>query len=362
MEDNLKKLIKINPYVFICDWIEEILPYTGKKCFKVIALMPPSLILPDLPFKSQKIRSNINLLLLTSPGGGKSSIAKKLKYLTYAPIDLRSITSAKLESKIQSSPLFTLIVEDFATMSKDPIVVKIVEGILGEEKRIQRSTMRKDVDTETDGIGLICGVPRDLAEYLTGGLIFRLCSIVIFHSIEEHSKIGQKIVNGIGIEGKVDEKEIVIKEYYDELLQIQTGEHPELNKITGYHIDEEFKKKAYQVWDDFTKQIYKNTKAPLNWFRTLHEAFRFLVAHAFLNVFSRKVENGILYPNEDDFKIALDLMKEDLKIKYKLISMDKFVSSITNLKELATILDSGKFSDEQKKIAENLMKLKRGRK
>ncbi len=354
---DLREQIKEDPYNFILNWIEKILPHTGKKAFKIIALMPPSLILPDIPYKSQKIRSNINLLLLTSPGGGKSSIAKKLKFLTYAPVDVRSITPAKLESKIQSNPLFTLIVEDFATMSKDPICVKIIEGILGEEKRVQRSTMRKDVDTETEGIGLICGVPTDLGEYLTGGLIFRLCSIIIFHSIEEHSNIGKKIINGIGTEEQIDEEEIAIKEYYEELLKIQTGDEP----ITGYFIEDRFKKEIYETWDKLTKQIYKNTKAPLNWFRTLHESFRCLIAHAFLNVHNRKVEDGILYPNEDDFKVALNLMKSDLKIKYKMISMDNFIKNITSLKELSEIINSGEMTEEQKRITESLLKVKRGK-
>lgn len=352
--------IKDNPYQFICQWMENILPHTGKQAFEVISLMPCSLILPDLPYKGKKIRSNINVLLLTASGGGKSTISKELAYFSFNSIDTRSITPAKLESKIVASPLFTLIVEDFATMSRDPIIVKIVEGILGEEKRVQRSTMQKDIDTETEGVGLLCGVPNDLAEYLSSGLIFRIVPICIFHNEEEHSEIGKEIISGIGNGKEYDEREEMIKEYYNELFKIQTGDG-EINPITGYHIEEKYKEEAYEVWDKYTREIYKKCKAPLNWFRSLHEFFRFLVSHAFLNVFNRKVEDGILYPNDEDFKIAIRLMKKDLKVKYRLISTELFVRNISNLKELARVMGSDNISDEQKKMIQNLIKIKRGK-
>jgi len=358
---NLNEEIRDNPYEFICNWMEEILPHTGKKAFEIISLMPPSLILPDLPYKSKKIRSNINVLLLTSSGGGKSTLAKELEYLSYSTLSLRSITPAKLESKIMLNPIFTLIIEDFATMSRDAIVGKILEGIIGDEKRVQRSTMKKDIDTETEGIGLICGVPNDLAEYLSGGLIFRLVPCVIFHNEEEHSNIGKEIIESVGENGGFDEYEEVIKEYYWDLYKIQSGENPDLSPIMGYHIDENFKKKAYEVWDKYTREIYKRVDAPLNWFRSLQEFFRFLVSHAFLNVFNRKVEDGILYPNEEDYKVAIRLMKRDLKTKFKLISMEIFVRNINNLKELSKVMESDNLSDEQKRIISNLIKIKRGK-
>ena len=185
MENNIKE----KPYEYICQWVEKILPFTGKKIFEIVSLMPCSLILPDLVYKGKSIRTNINVLLLTSPGGGKSTASKILAYISYNSIELRSITPAKLEEKIQGTPLFTLIVEEYATMSKDPRVGKIIEGILGEEKKLQRATMRKDVDIDTEGVGLLCGVPSDLQEHLSGGLIFRLVPLCIFHSKEEHSKM-----------------------------------------------------------------------------------------------------------------------------------------------------------------------------
>lgn len=354
-------MIKENPYKFICDVMEEILPHTGREAFKIISLMPCSLILPDISYKGKKIRSNINVLLLTSSGGGKSTIAKQLNYFSYNSIDIRSVTPAKLEAKINASPLFTFIVEDFATMSRDPTIVKIVEGILGEEKRVQRSTMRKDIDIDTDGIGLLCGVPNDLSEYLSSGLIFRIIPVCIFHNEDEHSDIGKQIMEGIGNNGGFNEKEEQIKNYYNELFKVQASEHPDLNPIVGYHIEEKFKENSYKVWDKITREIFSKTKAPLNWFRSLHEFYRILISHAFLNVFNRKVEEGILYPNEEDYRVAINMMKKDLNTKFKLISTELFVRNITNLKELARVMNSDKLSDEQKKIIQSLIKIKKGK-
>ncbi len=358
---DLKQQCKKNPYKFINSWMESILPHTGGKAFEVISLMPPSLILPDLPYHNKKVRSNINVLLLTPSGGGKSTIARQLGELSYSPLEVESITPAKLESEILANPLFTLIVGDFARLSRDPVIIKVVEGILGEEKRIQRSTMQKEIDQETDGVGLLCGTPNDLSDYLTGGLIFRLVPLIIFHNGQEHSDIGKQINMSIGSDGGVDDKENIIKEYYDELLSIQTGQHPDMNPILGYEIPDDFKDMAFSVWDKYTKEIQKRTKTPLNWFRELHEFFRFLIAHAFLNIHNRKVEDGILYPNEEDYKVAIKLMKRTIKIKFKLINLDSFSRSISSLKELAEVMESETVSSEDKQMLRNLIKVKRGK-
>ena len=355
-----EELIK-DPYNYILNFVENILPYTGKRVFELLSLMPCSLILPDLKYKGKKIRSNINVLFLASPSGGKSTISEILSSISFSPLSVRSITPAKLESKVQSNPFFTLIVEDYATMSKDATVTKIIEGCLGEEKRIQRSTMRGDVDTETEGVGLICGVPTDLREHLSGGLIFRFVPKVIFHSIEEHSKIGKDISEGIGKDSNFEQIEENIKNYYKELLKIQNEKHPIINQITGYEIKKEFIEKAYKSWDRMTREIYKKTKAPYNWFRSLHEFCRFLISHAFLNVFNRKVENGILYPNEEDFKIALKLMKEDLNLKFKLINTEIFIRSISTLKDLYNVINSDRVGEENKNLILSLANLKEGK-
>lgn len=355
---NLPEDLKKDPYNYICDWAENLLPYVGKKCFKIISLMPISIISPDLTYKGETFRSNINVLLLTSPGGGKSTISKEFAKTTYNPLKIRSITPARLEKEIKKNPVFSLIVEDYYTMSREPIIGKIIEGILGEEKNVQRATVRKTIDVETNGVGLLCGVPTDLHEYLSGGLIFRLIPIVIFHDEKEHSEIGRRIAEGIGSNGNSDNRYEHISNLYKLIYNVQQGVGP-INPITGFNISEEFKTRAFEKWDKITRQIYRKSLSPLNWFRSLQEFFRVLVCHAMLNVFNREVKEGILTPNEEDFNIAIGIMEDDLKVKFKLISMDVFVKNLTSLTELQVIMNSEKFTKEQKELIKHLINKKR---
>jgi len=92
-----------NPYKFICDYAEEVYPFAGRKVFEVASLIPPSLILPDLPYKGKKIRSNINILILSPPSSGKSQLSNLFSCLTYNPINYRSVTSAKLITEINKN-------------------------------------------------------------------------------------------------------------------------------------------------------------------------------------------------------------------------------------------------------------------
>jgi len=145
------EIIKRDPYNYICNFVEELYPKIGDTTFRVLALMPPSLIIPDLSFKTKSIRSNINALFLAPSGSGKTSVAKLFSNLTYVPLEFESITSPNLESVLAQNPIFSLVVGDFARMSRDPILMKTVEGVIGEEKRISRKTMRKDIETQTEG-------------------------------------------------------------------------------------------------------------------------------------------------------------------------------------------------------------------
>lgn len=348
--------IKEDPYNFICNWIEDILPYAGRRVFEILSLMPPSLILPDLQYKENKIRSNINVLLLAPPSSGKSSICNEFSYLTYFPLEVESITPARLETEISSNPNFSLIVGDFFRMATNPIILKIIENILGEEKSIRRATMRKTIDTETNGIGLMCGTSQDLNSYLSGGFIFRTVPIIIVHNEKEHSEIGKKINEEIGGNKSTDNKRDIIKDYYKELFLIQNKKQ---NQITGYNIKKEFRDNSFKLWDSQTKRINQIFKAPFNWFREMQEFYRFLIAHSFLNYFNRKVENGILYPNEEDYKVAINLMNKTIKLKFDIISMSIYSKTISNLKELARIMESERLSEERKHILQNLVNLKK---
>ena len=355
--DRLKD-IRINPLKYICDWAEDILPFTGRKIFEVVSLMTSSLLLPDMTIEGQKVKTHISVLLLASPGAGKSSTSKALTYFGINPISIRESSQAKLEDKIEKSPMFTLIIEDFASMSKDPFMVKVVEGVIGEEKRIQRMTMRKELDLNVEACGLFAGVPSDLANYLTSGYLFRIIPLIIYHNEEEHSLIGERIMLGVKTIDTDGKKMEIIKKYYLELKKIQDGIH-DIQQVKYFDIPEIFRTDAYRIWDNATKKINKNLGVQLNWFRSLHEFLRMMISHAFLNVFNRKVENNTLFIEKSDFDFALRLMKKEIQTKYDVLRMDVFSQSILSMKELKRVMGSEKISPAQKDVLKSLVEKKK---
>ena len=149
----LKEELKNNPYKFICDWAEECLIYTGRNVFEILSLVPCSLIIPDISSNSGSFRSNINVLLLGPPSSGKSSLCKKFSKITYFPYDNREITSSALQTELQNYPMVSLIVEDFSQILNRPdsySIIKALEGILGEEKRVSKTTQREKINYKTD--------------------------------------------------------------------------------------------------------------------------------------------------------------------------------------------------------------------
>jgi len=344
--------IRSSPYSYICEYVESIYPKIGKKTFEILSLVPCSLIIPDLPFGSKKVRSNINVLFLAPSGSGKTSIAKLFAHFTYAPLELESVTSAALEGEIQQNPIFSLIVGDFARMSRDPILIKVIEGLLGEEKSIKRKTMRKDIDIDTEGVALLCGISTDLSAYILSGMIFRCVPILVGHTVEEHSFIGEHIKNKIGIYEE-DGKEEIIKNYYINLATIQSNKKLQ---VRGYVIPDKYRDEAFKEWEKITSNIVNSLG--FNFFRELQEFFRFLCSSAFLNYYNRKLEKNKLYPNEEDFKIALRLMKNSIKFKIRLINSESFAKGIKNARQFKNIMNSDKIPEQVKEILRNIVDVK----
>jgi len=342
-----KNLVK-NPYEFITSWAESILPHTGKKVFEVLSLMPCSLILPDLQYSGMNIRSNINCLFLATSGAGKTTITEMFKNFTYSPIAVTSITAARLESEIKKYEDATLIIGDLARMSRDMNVMKVIEGILGEEKQTSRMTMRSESMEKQNLIGLMCGIPSDLSVHFSSGNLFRTFPICLFHNQKQHSDIGNYINKNIGKENKeVREKEANIDKYYRELLKIQKGSH-RLNPIKGYIIPEDFKNKIYKRWDLLTKKIHEESN--MNFFRELHEYYRILISHAFLNVFNRKIEDNKLVVTKEDLAVALTLGAKNINIKKKIIKCDIFAKTMKDLASLRRAIESDKVDEETRNI------------
>lgn len=343
--------LKKNPYTYISNWMEEVLINTGKNVFDILSLVPCSLILPDIPFSSSKIRSQINVLLLASPSSGKSTITKKFAKIAYQPIEFRRITSAKLIQEILNSRLFTIINEDFSQIADDYDIIKVLEGVTGEEKRIADKTMQREIDISTQGCALICGTPIDLIRYmhnLEGGLFSRFIPLMITHTAKQHSEIGKFITDKMGDEGyhtNLVMKEDLIVKYYQELSAIQEGKHPNIPAIKKYNIPVEFRDGAYNIWKDITEDIV--SKGDTVYFRDLQEFYRVLVAHAFLNVFNRKIDTfkddkekgGRLHIEKEDYQVALGIMKQSIQFKFYLARAKALNMGIRNADSLRKILN-----------------------
>ncbi len=352
--EELKEISK-DPYNYICEYVESIYPNIGRKTFRVLSLLPVSLIIPDIPSNTKKIRSNLHAIFLGASGSGKTSIAKLFSKFVINSLEFESITSAGLESAIaHSGGIFTLIVGDFARMSRDPILMKVLEGVLGEERRIQRTTARKDLDMDVNAISLLCGVSTDLSKYILSGMIWRCVPILIGHTAEEHSDIGKHIRDSVGNIQK-DGKEEIIKRYYGVLSEFQTTD----KKVTGYDIPYKFRDDLFQNWKILTEPYVK--ELGLNFFRELWDGYRFMVSHSFLNIFNREIDNGILKITDEDYRVSLNLMKQSIKFKFRLIRSESFVKRLKDAKDFKKIMESDKIPEQVKDMIRSLAEVKGNR-
>ncbi|MEK6879030.1 MAG: hypothetical protein AABY22_05450 [Nanoarchaeota archaeon] len=354
-----KEEIKKNPYEYINNFMEESLIHVGRKTFSILSLMPCSLILPNIPFTSSSIRSNINLIYIAPSSSGKSTLCSNFENFSYFPLKRRSISASELSMKANEMKLLTLIIEDFSQTSEDYETIKVIEGIIGEEQNISKSNMRVEFLEKIKGVGFLCGTPTDLDRYaksLEGGLLSRCMVIYLYHTPKQHSEIGDFINSKIGEEDHSDrmkEKEQIIINYYKELQLIQEGKHEKIKPIQHYLIDKEFKMKAGNVWKKITEKLIEEM-GDKYWIRDLGDFYRILVSSAFLNVFNREHENGVLKPNEEDFKLALELMKQNMKYKWAIIKSTELNKKIKNYDVLLDYLNSERISPSVKNILMNI--------
>lgn len=341
-EEKLIEEIRKSPYKFICDFAENLYPFVGKDAFEILSLVIVSMFIKDIQYMSKRIRANMNCMFLTPSGGGKSSICSLFALFCFNPIEVKSITPAELEDRCFREEEFSLIVEDYATMSTDERVNKIIEGVIGEEKIIDRHTKQKDLRKHINAIGLLAGVPSDLSNKLTSGTIFRMIPLVIMLNDDEHSETGNHISKNIGISGDFDVRENIIKEYYNTLYRIQNEEREMKEsgfcKINGFIMTNEIRDTLRTEWERLTRFYRKN--APYNFFRELWDGYRMLFAHCFLNYFNRERKGDCLVVTKDDLEVALFLMKKTMGIKYELLMSERLIKGIKNLRDLEVFMKS----------------------
>ena len=360
-KSELSKIVS-EPVKYITDWADDNLMHVGKKVFKIVALMPCSLIIPDITFKSKDIKSKINLFILGPPASGKSSICEKFNELSYFGFSVKGISAKKLLSKISDAKgFFSVSIDDFSNKLNQQDgyeTIKILEGALGDERKASHENMNYSSQTDTNAVGLICGTWSDLRKYhsyLRGGLLSRMGLLFISLTQKQREEIADFIDNGIGKKQEANDskiKEFIIKDYYKLLFQIQGGRNTEIQQVTGYEFDEKYKKMGLNHWKTLTRDFANDINGDFK--RELHDFYRYTISHAFLNVFNRKVVNGILIPTREDYLYALDLLNITLGNKVALLQGNSYNREITSPEILLKVLMDPRLKEDAKNILMNL--------
>ncbi len=348
---DLSEQIKKDPYNFIRDYYEGIYMNMGREVFSTLSLVIPSLILPPIPHEhAREIKSSINFLLIAPPGTAKSSIAETFTKLSYNSFPFEYITDAKLYEVISQKDFVSVVVGDVFKVFSDKMLTKTMENVLGDEQKISRMTKRTDShEKKIKAVAFLAGVPSALTSVISEGMIFRTAVCLIFHNPDEHEKIGEFVSDGAFKEHRGTEEEMEIEDFYRELLEIQLNRHSSIDQITGYIVKPEYKKKLLDAWKPLVRPITRKTK--FSFFREFHQGLRYMVAHAFLNIFNRKIEDGKIVIEEEDLRVAIGLMTKELEIKFEVLSCSKVVSE----EKLRTTKDLAEYTD---KLKRNEVKLK----
>ncbi|HEY0090069.1 MAG TPA: hypothetical protein VGB37_14580 [Candidatus Lokiarchaeia archaeon] len=348
---------KKNPHKYICDWMGRNLLYVGEKSFGIISLFICSLMLPDINFNSTNIKASFNVLLLAPPSSGKSTICRKVEELSFNPYSIRKVSAYQLAIDLSNLEIFTLILEDFSQIGNDYDVIKVMEGAVGDERRISLVNKNTHVDANVRGIGLLCGTWNDLGryfEYFKSGTLFRYNLLFLDLDEEEKINIGRYINDGIGNEkdsAKTKLQEKAVKKYYLELQNIMSGENKSIPQIKKYYFDENFKKEIFELWNKATK---KYSSLDYNFNREMHEGYRIAVSSALLNIFNRKIDkDGMIFPEEQDFNIAKKFMINNINNKVAILNCRSLIKSST-AEEIRALLSDNRLSSTKKKILANL--------
>jgi len=357
MTDLLDK-IKADPYNFICDFYEKMYIHIGHEVFSTLSLVIPSLILPAIPHSNARdIKSSINMLLICPPGNGKSGIAETFEKLAYNSFPFESITDAKLYEELSKKDFVSVTVGDVFKLFSDKTLAKTMENILGDEQKISRMTTRTDsTEKKIRACAFLAGTPNSLTSVISDGMLFRVSVCLVFHNPDEHEDIGEKIGNGTFEEKDGENAEDFIKDFYEELLRIQTDKHSSIDPISSYGVTSAQKSRIIEAWKPLVRGITRRTN--LSFFRELHQGYRYMVAHAFLNIFNRKNDLGKLIIDDEDVTVAIKLMTNEIKIKEEILNCSTVVSEqkLKTTKDLSEYVDKAKRNKKQiKSTVSNIM-------
>ena len=350
--------IRHNPYEFIQAFADMKLIIVGRQAFKRLALLPHTIFLPDI---SSNIISNLSAVIIGDSGTGKSSLCKIFSPLCHEPLVRRTITEADLIETANELRFLSIIIEDLtqSVTNEGYGLIKVLEGCIGEERAVMKSTLKTEYTEEVRAVGLFGITPQDLERYakdLETGLLSRCILILISLKKEDYKKIAEFMTIKAGDLQYVEylrKKQKIVEDFYEELRMIQRGRHKDyligkfgenhgkkiIEAVRGYHIEDNFKKQLLARWNKISDNLLKQGHTPNN--RELSCYSKFLVSLAFLNIHNRKHDNGILTPTEEDHKLSLSLAIENMQWKWAIPLALKYNKKATSREVLEKILNDG---------------------
>lgn len=329
----LPEKLRAEPYKFICNYYEEIYPHIGKKVFSILSLVPVSLLLPKIPRGSKQVKSKLNVLLISSPGTGKSSIGDEFEKIAFEPMAMESVTDARLAHEMASKTHVSLIVSDIARIFSNQDLVKQLENLLGEEGCISRHTMKSkdDKKRKIEAVSFLAGTPENInSKRVRDGILSRLSPLVVFYSSDEHEAIIDQVNDEMGVEKENCVNQI--RSFYYWLYSIQKGFDKKIKPVNKYVFDNQIKNEAKPFIKKIVSPIFDNYG--ITSIREVEQLYRFMIAHCFMNIHNRKCVKGVLHIERKDFEIAKELIMREIKTKYKIIScINHFAKGVTKTEQ-----------------------------
>ena len=318
-----------NPYNCIRDYAESRLIKVGRKLYSYLALQPISLFAPDIPNKDGFSKPNLNFLLLGPASSGKTTTLLLMRDICYNPYLFQDVTGAKIVQDLLGKDKTSLLCTDVDTIFRDPELIKILEGVVGEESMINRLNMRSSASFTTNAVFLGCGLFESLRENIRYGFLQRMIPLVIYHTKEEKVLIVQAIKDGMFTNSQ-KMSFMDIKWYYKKIAEIQKNHNDKFPRIEGYLVDEKVKNELFRAW----LEIMEKNQYPEDQYltREFYSIMKYMCNSAILNMFNREVskQNGqrVIVPNRQDIELAKSLFNNEMEAKYNILTLSMMASNI----------------------------------
>lgn len=351
---DVEEQILKNPYNSIREYAEIRLTKVGRKVFSYLALQPISLVAPDIPVEEHFTRANMHFLLLGPPSSGKTSSCLLMRDVSPQSYLFQDVTPAKLTMDLMGKEKVSMICTDVDTIFRDMELIKLIEGVIGEEHMVARFNMRSSANFQTDATFLGCGVFESLRDNIRHGFLQRTIPIVLFHTKEEKVLIVQSIKEGM-FKNRQKYSFMDIKWYYNQIFEIQKGHNEKFSKIDNYYIDDKTKDELFRAW----MEVMDHNNFPDDQYltREFYSIMKYVCASAMFNIFQREIVKSnnqrLIVPNRHDIELAKSLFNNEMKVKYNILSLNQMVSNIKRehaIKFYEWVRDNDQMAFEYKQI------------